>query len=171
MKYGFPQRQGALSGGRFRPGGGFTLVEMVLALAILGIALSSLIYLREKAIDNVTEVLEEGRLEKMAQELLEEQLAKTLGQEMDVEVNGDIEGYPGWHWEWFEEVTQEGDEYIIEYRLVLSYPNIENPEAPENTYELSRWMFPTQEQLDLILEEEMLIESGEIDPGTSYGGY
>jgi len=63
---------------RRRRGGGFTLVELLLALGILGIILTTLIYMRLEAMERVTTTVEERGLRRLAQEKLEENIARCM---------------------------------------------------------------------------------------------
>ena len=148
---------------------GFTLVELVLALGILGITLTTLIFMRLEAIRKITEIVHERELRRLAQELLEEKLAlsmenlaEEMGGELD-ELTGEIENRPGWTWEWLEDVHMEGEEFILEYTLRILYPNPDDLEGEENTYELKTWVLPTEEQLDYIIERQELMREEGID--------
>lgn len=149
--------------------GGFTLVELVLALGILGIVLSTLIFLRLEAVRTVTEVAEERELRRLAQELLEQKLAESMGDLLEA-ITGEFADRPGWTWEWIEDVMQEGGEYLLSYTVMIYYPDPIDPQAEAKTYELSAWLLPTEEQRAFIEEQrQLMIEEGYGSYGTSYG--
>lgn len=139
---------------------GFTLVELILALGIMGITFTTFIYLREEAVDNVTEVIYEREKRRTAQELLERKLAESYSDELE-DITGDVPGRPGWTWEWFRDVVQEGGEYMLEYTLVLSIVNEKDSDDNEETMELKCWVQPSDEELLYIMEEQELLMQGD----------
>ena len=148
---------------RRRRGGGFTLVELLLALGILGIILTTLIYMRLEAMERVTTTVEERGLRRLAQEKLEENIARCMSNELE-ELSGEFPDRPGWVWEWREEVNREGEDVLLSFMIVVTYPD---PRAQdrggdyeEKTYELTAWVLPTDEQREFILEQEQLMLDG-----------
>ncbi len=161
---------------------GFTLVELVLAFGIMAVVMTLLIFQRLDAMASVTKTSRERELRRIAQELLDENLALSMSNELQSltgrvldpnsrkgGVRGD-EFKEGWTWEWREEVNQEGDEFIRAYTIIITYPD---PDAPkedprDKQYELTQWVIPTDEQRELIAEEQQLrLEEG----GMGIDGY
>jgi len=128
--------------------------------------MASLIFLRLRATQTVTEVVEERTRRRIAQELLEEKLAEALAGKVE-EAVGEVPGRPGWTWEWQEEVVEEGDEFLLVYTLRLHLPP-KNEEGVEETYELKTWVLPTEEQKEEILAERELMEEEGYGTGTGY---
>ena len=157
-------------------GRGFTLVELVLALAILGLTLTTLLFMRIEAVQKVTAIVEERELRRIAQEILEQKMAEFMSNEEE-ELAGDLEGRPGWHWEWFEptdprNVIQEGEEILLACTVRLYYPNPDDPDGEEQTYELTSWIMPSEETLAYVKEQqELLYEEGGMMPYDGYEGY
>jgi len=155
--------------------GGFTLAELVIALAILGVTLTWLVSLRLEAVDKVTRAVREREVRRAAQELLEEKLAEFLSDELE-EVAGDVPGHPGWTWEWVdplapENIIQEGEEFLLACTIRLTYPDPNDPQGQEKDYELTTWIMPTEDQLDFILEQnELLMEENQTPWGEGLGG-
>lgn len=145
---------------RRRGGAGFTLVELLLALGILGIILSTLIYMRLEAMERVVAVVEERNLRRVAQEKLEENIARCMSNELE-ELAGDFPDRPGWYWEWREEVNREGEDVLLSFTIVITYPDPNasegGAEGEQKTYELTAWVLPTDEQREFILEQEQLM--------------
>ncbi|HAK95143.1 MAG TPA: hypothetical protein DCM87_09125 [Planctomycetes bacterium] len=158
---------------RRRRGDGFTLVELLLALGIIGIIFSTLIYMRLEAMERVTAVIEDRSLRRLAQEKLEENIARCMSNELE-ELAGEFPDRPGWFWEWREEVNREGEDVLLSFTIVITYPD---PNAPdrggdreEKTYELTAWVLPTDEQREFILEQEQLmLEGGSMGIDGYYG--
>jgi prepilin-type N-terminal cleavage/methylation domain-containing protein len=153
---------------------GFTLVELILALGIMSIIISTLIFMRLEAVERVTTVAEERELRRIAQELLEENIALTMSNELTLEnMGGDVPSKPRWKYEWREEVNQEGEEYIQAYTITIVYPDPSSTEAEpeEKRYELTEWVMPTDEQREIIAEKEQLrLEGGSMGiDGYDYG--
>jgi len=153
---------------------GFTLVELVLALAVLGIALTTLVFLRLDAVQKVTEVVDERELQRVAQEILETKIAEFMSNEVE-EIAGEVEGKPGWLWEWVDpldpaNIIQEGDQYVLACTVRITYPDPNDPQAEPRTYELTTWILPTEEQLAFIEEQNQVLYGEEgLDQGYGSG--
>ena len=152
---------------------GFTLVELVLSLAILALILTTLMFMRINAVDKVTEVVEERELRRLAQELLAEKIADFPGDEP-----GEIWGTfainrQEWQWEWENpldpaNVIQEGEEFLLACTLRLSRMDPQN-ELNDKSYELTTWITPTELHLEVLREQQALIDEGEFLDGTGLG--
>jgi prepilin-type N-terminal cleavage/methylation domain-containing protein len=148
---------------------GFTLVELVLALAILGFALTYLVFLRMDAVRKVTTVVEEREVRRLVQETLEQKMAEFLSNELE-EIAGEFPDRPGWYWEWLDpldplNVIQEGEEYLLACTVRITYPDPDEPELEERTAEMTTWILPTEEQLAFILEwQEAMYEEDAFGP-------
>jgi prepilin-type N-terminal cleavage/methylation domain-containing protein len=156
---------------------GFTLVELIAAVTIMGSIFLILLELQINAVEKVTVTLHERELRRVAQELLEEKIAEFLIDEVQ-QPSGEIEGRPGWRWEWFdpllpENVIEENGEFLVACTVCLYYPaNPNEPDGEEQTYELTSWILPTEDMLQFLVEQrELMLEEGELGGGVYDYGY
>jgi len=125
---------------------GFTLIELVLAVAIIGGAFMTLLFLRTEAVDRACNYNRSRALPRLAQEQLDD-----VAFGIDENTDGAFEdrGKPDWRWE--VEVVQisTAEPVLLECTITVTYPERRDEEGE---YRLSTWFFPDYENhlLDLI---------------------
>ena len=132
---------------------GFTLLELVLAVAILGGSLLTLLFLRTSAVERAAAYNRDREIQRLAQEKLDEVVF-----ELEEEVEGNFEEQLHPDWFWSVEVvslSQDGPE-LLECQITVTYPDSSNPEGGQYTF--SSWVFPDEESLLLQLVAD---DSGE----------
>ncbi len=118
-------------------GGGFTLVELVVAVAILGGAFLSLLYLRSSAVARSTEYNRERLIQRLAQEKLDEVIY-----ELEDDKDGAFEEQPQWTWRVDVQTISTEGESLLECTITVTYPT---EYQEENEYTLSRWFFSDED--------------------------
>jgi len=107
--------------------GGFTLVELVMAIAILGGAFLTLLFLRAEAVDTAFRYNEKREMHRVAREKLDE-----IAFGIEENLSGELEFYPDVTWE--AQAYQLSNEmtapFLIEITLDFSYPG-ETPDQVE----------------------------------------
>ena len=117
-----------------RAGGqaGFTLIELVLAVGLLGGSFLGLLYLRTSAMDRAHEFNQAREVKRVARQKLEEVVYG-----FEEATDGDIEDRPRWTWEVqiVSLATTETQYPLLEATLTLHYPgrNQEQEESIEVT--------------------------------------
>ncbi len=120
-----------------QPRYGFTLVELVLAVAILGGSFLGLIYLRSSAVTRSTIYNRDRLIQRLAQEKLDEVIYR-VGEDHE----GGFEGQPEWTWEISgQNLSSEGAD-LLECTITVAYPDLDGQIVE---YTLSRWFFPEED--------------------------
>lgn len=139
--------------------GGFTLIELVISLGLIGLALTTILYLRIEAVDRAAEYNLNRILTRIAREKLEQVVNR-----IEEYYEGTFEEYPDWQWTVdtsdFEYV---GETIILKYKITVYYRMKEE----DKTYELSYWFFPD----DWWYEEnwDLFDENGRYSPEGTWG--
>ena len=112
--------------------GGFTLVELVMAVAILSGAFLSLLFMRTDAVDRAFTYNHQRLVERVGREVLDE---VAFGLSDGLEGTAQLPGHPdGTGWPWSATITDISREDVgprlLEVTLTLEHPgsHIENPE-------------------------------------------
>ena len=107
------------------PTSGFTLIELVMAVGLIGFSFMSLLFIRASAIDQAAKFNIDRAVQRMAQEKLDE-VVYGIEQNQD----GTFEEEPDWEWsvEVFS-LDEAGSLYpLLECTITLLYP-AEDPES------------------------------------------
>lgn len=136
---------------------GFTLMELVIAVAVFSTTILTMLYLRVEALERVRDSWEARYLQRLAQEKLDEVM---FG--VEDALDGEFEEDTRVTWlvdahEIGATSRAEGEVPLVECTITLTYTPSERTEPRE--YILSSWFFPQPESL--LLE---LIGLDEIDP-------
>lgn len=109
---------GAGNGARSRIGG-FTLIELVLAVGLIGGSFLTLLLLRASAIERATRFNLQRKVQRIAQEKLEEVVYG-----LEPALSGGIDGLKDWDWEVdvYSLATTESRYPLLECNLLLRYP-------------------------------------------------
>ena len=139
------------------PRAGFTLIELVLAVGLLGGAFIGLLFLRTSAVDQAWTFNTQRAVQRVAQEKLDEVV-------FGIEENraGSIDDRVGWEWEIevYSLATSDTLYPLLECQLTLRYPR-DVEEEPEE-YLLTTRFFAD--------ETHPLAEFAETDPNDPLGG-
>ncbi len=127
---------------------GFTLVELVLAIAIIVISLTTLLYLRMESMRRAIEYTQMREVQKLAQEKLFDCMY-----EFEPALAGDFEEQPKWSWEIEVIPISTNEEEILEVTILVKYPVGRDQ---EEEYRLSTWFRPYEEHpfLEAVYGEE-----------------
>ena len=118
---------------------GFTLVELVLALAIIGSAFLSVLWVRTAAVSRAAEFTRDRKVQRIAQEKLDEVLFG-IEQETTGVVEELLEG------EWEIEVynrNEAGETPLYATRITIRY---QDENLLDRDYSLSKWILFTSEE-------------------------
>ncbi len=120
----------------------FTLIELVLAVAILGGSFLTLLLVRAQAVNRAGTYNQERRIQRLAQEKLDQVM---YGLEEELEGTFENEQQKTWH----VQVQNLGDPDtpLFACTITVTYPDAADRES-EQTYELTSWIFyPSQESI------------------------
>ncbi|MEM7165674.1 MAG: prepilin-type N-terminal cleavage/methylation domain-containing protein [Planctomycetota bacterium] len=139
---------------------GFTLMELVIAVAVFSTTILTMLYLRVEALERVKDSWETRYLQRLAQEKLDEVM---FG--VDDALDGEFEEDPRVLWtvdahEIAGTSREEGEAPLVECTITLTYAPSERTEPRE--YTLTSWFFPQPESL--------LLEQIGLDEMDSIGG-
>ncbi len=125
---------------------GFTLIELVLAVAIIGGSFMTLLYVRSAAVQRAYLYNQARQLQRLAQEQLDE---VSYGVVEDTDGSFEDRGKPDWRWEIQAVQVSTSDPVLLECTITVTYPEGRDEEAE---YRLSTWFFPDDEHhlLDLV---------------------
>ena len=139
---------------------GFTLMELVIAIAVFSTTILTMLYLRLEAIERVRESYETRYLQRLAQEKLDEVMfgvEEALDGEMELDPNVtwivDAHEIAGTN-------REEGEAPLLECTITLTWDPSDQAEPRE--YKLSSWFFPQPESL---LMEQLGLNEMEEDEG------
>ncbi len=128
---------------------GFTLIELVLAVGLIGGSFLALLFLRASAVDKAHRFNTQRTVQRVAQEKLDEVVFGI--EELQ---SGEIEGKTGWAWEVYISTlaTVESLYPLLECTLTLHYPG-EDPDTQEEHQVATRFFadetHPLREFADL----------------------
>lgn len=119
--------------------GGFTLLELVLAVAIIGGSFLTLLSLKLDSIDRADGYNTRRMIQRFTQEQLDEVAFGILE-----ETFGTFEerGRPDWTWEIQAVEVSTTEPILLECTITTTYPS--GPDGTEE-YQLSTWFFPDEE--------------------------
>ena len=126
---------------------GFTLIELVVAVAILSGAFLTLLFLRTSAVDRAASYNRERMIQRLARQKLDE---VAHGIVEDLEGDFEEENRPEWTYEvQVQNLSQDGAD-LLECTITVLYSEGQDLEPSE--YTLSKWFFPDKESalLDLV---------------------
>jgi type II secretory pathway pseudopilin PulG len=132
-----------------RRAGGFTLIELVLAVGLIGGSFLALLLLRTSAVDRAFKFNLQRKVQRIAQEKLEEVVYG-----LEPALTGSIEGLPDWNWEVdvYSLATTESLYPLLECNLVLRYPG-DDPDTPAEYRTTTRFfadeLHPLREHADV----------------------
>ena len=117
--------------------GGFTLIELVMAIAIIGASFLGLLVLRASAVDKAWVYNTERHAQRIAQEKLDEVV---FGIEEGTSGSIDEEGFEDWTWEVevYSLATTDTNFPLLECSLTLFY-TAENNDEPEEYFLATRF--------------------------------
>lgn len=118
---------------------GFTLIELVVAIAIIGGSFLTLLEIRGSAEDRALQYNELRRIRRLSQQKLDEFIY-----EIEAGTQGTWEEYPNYEWliDALPLSQGEGPE-MLEVTITVTYPSFEGDQRDE--YRLSTWFFPDEE--------------------------
>lgn len=124
---------------------GFTLIELVVAIAIIGGAFLTLLEIRGSAEDRALQYNELRTIRRLSQQKLDEFIYEIEGS-----TQGTWEEFPNYEWviDALPLSQGEGPE-MLEVTITVTYPSFEGDQRDE--YRLSTWFFPDEESP--LLEE------------------
>jgi prepilin-type N-terminal cleavage/methylation domain-containing protein len=126
---------------------GFTLIELVVAVAILSVAFMSLLFLRTSAVDRAASYNRDRMIQRLARQKLDE---VAHGIVEDLEGDFEEDNRPEWTYEVrVQNLSQDGAD-LLECTITVFYSESHDLEPSE--YTLSKWFFPDEESalLDLV---------------------
>ena len=126
---------------------GFTLIELVVAVAILSGAFLTLLFLRTSAVDRAASYNRDRMIQRLARQKLDE---VAHGIVEDLEGDFEEENRPEWTYEvQVQNLSQDGAD-LLECTITVLYSEGQDLEPSE--YTLSKWFFPDEESalLDLV---------------------
>ncbi len=155
------KRENASRRGKAARVAGFTLIELVLAVGLMGGAFMSLLFLRTSAISQASKYNLDRKIQRVAQEKLDEVV---FG--VEEATSGTIEDEPTWQWEVevFSLATVETLYPLLECSLTLSYPADESDDGSE--YILATRFFADESH---PLHE--YAGTGDLDSNNTTGGF
>lgn len=123
------------------PTSGFTLIELVMAVGLIGFSFMSLLFIRASAIEKAAQFNIDRSVQRMAQEKLDE-VVYGIEENQD----GTFEEEPDWEWsvEVFS-LDESGSLFpLLECTITLLYPS-EDPEGGDGEYQLATRFFVDEE--------------------------
>jgi type II secretory pathway pseudopilin PulG len=173
-----PRRPALISSpGLFRRGGGFTLLELIVAVTLLAGFLLPMMLIVSRAKVRAIKYTQRREVRDLAQRKLFDRIH--YYEELD---SGDFsaEGHPEWTWEILPpQMVGSGEQVLLEYKITVAVPQKldetaagSGGEQEGSTYEMSVWAFPDTRWYE---EQDALYESGQYSPlygdPQGYGGY